>query len=98
MQSPAQASARPVANPAPTPLRSGQLAILSAYFVVVWGAGFVATRVALQYAAPFTYIGVRYSIAALVALALALQTRAIWPATRAEWGHVAVAGLLSHGG
>jgi len=98
MQPPSRASARPAVNPAPTPLRRGQLAFLSAYFVVVWGAGFVATRVALQYAAPLTYIGVRYTIAALVPLALALQTRADWPATRAGWGHVAVAGLLSHGG
>src|SRR5690349_16849899 len=80
------------------PLRRGTLALLSAYFVTIWGAGFVATRVALQYAAPFTYIGVRYAIAATVALGVALAMRARWPATRAEWGHVAVAGLLSHAG
>src|SRR5205814_10646781 len=71
---------------------------LSGYFVVIWGACFVATRVALQYAAPLTYIGVRYAIAAVIALVLAMQMRASWPATRAERGHVAVAGLLSHGG
>jgi len=82
----------------PSPLRRGQLAVLATYFVVIWGAGFVATRVALQYAAPFTYIGVRYAIAATLALGAALAMRAAWPATRAEWGHVAVAGLLSHGG
>lgn len=71
---------------------------LSAYFVIVWGAGFVATRVALQYAAPFTYISVRYAIAAVIALCAAVAMRAAWPATRAEWRHVAVAGLLTHGG
>jgi drug/metabolite transporter (DMT)-like permease len=65
--------------------------------VTIWGAGFVATRIALQYAAPFTYIGVRYGIALILAL-LAFGLRARWPATRVQWGHVAVAGLLSHAG
>lgn len=93
----AAASAGP-AIAAPPPLARGMLALLSAYFVAIWGSGFVATRVALQYAAPFTYIGVRYAIAALLAGALALALRARWPTTRAQWGHVAVAGLLGHGG
>jgi drug/metabolite transporter (DMT)-like permease len=66
------------------------LVALSAYFVTIWGAGFVATRVAMQYAAPFTYLGIRY--------ALAFGRRARWPKTRTEWGHAAVAGLLSHAG
>ena len=71
--------------------------LLGAYFVTVWGAGFVATRIALQYAAPFTYIGIRYAIAFRVAL-VAFGWRARWPATRRQWWHVAVAGLLSHAG
>jgi drug/metabolite transporter (DMT)-like permease len=71
--------------------------LLSAYFVLVWGAGYVATRVALQYAAPFTYIGVRYAIAFVVAI-LAFGLRASWPKTPVEWAHVAAAGLLSHAG
>ena len=79
--------------------RFSRLAVvaLSAYFVVVWGSGFVASRIALQYAAPFSYIGVRYGVAFLVAL-LAFGLRARWPATSAQWGHVTVAGLLSHAG
>ena len=40
----------------------------------------------------------RYAIAAIVATIAALAMRARWPATRAQWGHTAVAGLLSHGG
>jgi drug/metabolite transporter (DMT)-like permease len=81
--------ARPLSQPA--------LVVLAAYFVTIWGAGFVASRIALQYAAPFTYIGVRYALASVVAL-LAFGLRATWPKTRAEWGHVTVAGLLSHAG
>jgi drug/metabolite transporter (DMT)-like permease len=81
---------------APAPLAPSARVLLSAYFVTVWGAGFVVTRVALEYAAPFTYIGVRYTIAFVAMLAFGL--RAAWPRSRAQWGHVAVAGLLSHAG
>jgi drug/metabolite transporter (DMT)-like permease len=79
------------------PLSRAVLVALAAYFVIVWGAGFVASRIALQYAAPFSYMSVRYSIAFAVAM-LAFGLRATWPATPAQWGHVAVAGLLSHAG
>ncbi|HEY9063864.1 MAG TPA: DMT family transporter [Burkholderiaceae bacterium] len=82
----------------PRVLNRGTLALLSAYFVVIWGAGYVASRAALQYAAPFTYIGVRYAIGAVLAFTLALALRARWPASPAQWGHIAVAGLLSHAG
>jgi drug/metabolite transporter (DMT)-like permease len=81
----------------PAPLARAAVLALSAYFVVVWGAGFVASRIALQYAAPFTYIGVRYALAFAVAL-LAFGRTARWPTGRRAWGHVAVAGLLSHAG
>jgi len=79
------------------PLAHVAVVALSTYFVVVWGAGFVATRIALQYAAPFSYIGIRYAAALVVAL-LAFGHGARWPQSRRQWGHVAVAGLLSHAG
>ena len=84
-------------EPVARPLSQPALVALATYFVTIWGAGFVATRIALQYAAPFTYLGVRYALACVVAL-LAFGLRATWPKTRAEWGHAAVAGLLSHAG
>ena len=79
------------------PRAHGAVVARSTYFVVVWGAGFVATRIALQYAAPFSYIGIRYAAALVVAL-LAFGHGARWPQSRRQWGHVAVAGLLSHAG
>jgi len=90
------AAPRPFEDSAP-PLAHATLVALSTYFVLVWGAGFVATRIALQYAAPFSYIGIRYSIALVVAL-LAFGHGARWPQSTRQWGHVAVAGLLSHAG
>ena len=82
----------------PTPLSAASLTLLSTYFVVIWGAGFVASRVALQYAAPFSYIGIRYGIAALVSLVAALLARAVWPSSPRQLAHIAVAGLLTHAG
>ncbi len=79
------------------PLARAVVVALSGYFVLVWGSGFVASRYALQYAAPFSYIGVRYAIAFVVAM-LAFGLRACWPGSQREWSHVAVAGLLSHAG
>jgi drug/metabolite transporter (DMT)-like permease len=82
---------------AAAPLARAAVVALSAYFVVVWGAGFVASRIALEHAAPFTYIGIRYGLAFGVAV-VAFGLHARWPQTRAEWSHIAVAGLLSHAG
>jgi drug/metabolite transporter (DMT)-like permease len=79
------------------PLARAAVLALSTYFVVVWGAGFVASRIALQYAAPFSYIGVRYTLALAIAL-LAFGRHARWPRAPREWGHVAAAGVLSHAG
>ena len=84
-------------HPPARPLSQPALVGLATYFVTVWGAGFVASRIALQYAAPFSYLGVRYAIAFAVAM-IAFGLRAAWPATPALWAHVAVAGLLSHAG
>ncbi|MGZ5129945.1 MAG: DMT family transporter [Caldimonas sp.] len=81
----------------PAPLAPSARFLLSSYFVTVWGAGYVATRIALEYAAPFTYIGVRYAIAFVVAM-LAFGWSAVWPRTPRQWGHVASAGLLIHAG
>lgn len=71
-------------------------ALLAWYFVVVWGAGYIATKTGLQYAAPFTFLTLRFTfgLACLVPVVLVWKPR--WPRTRAELGHVAVAGLLMH--
>src|SRR2546421_2836711 len=71
-------------------------ALLAWYFVAVWGAGYVATKIGLQYAPPFTFLTLRFAfgLACLVPVVLAWQTR--WPRTPAEIGHVAIAGLLMH--
>lgn len=71
-------------------------ALLAWYFVTVWGSGFIATKIGLQYAAPFTFLTLRFlfGLACLVPILLITQPR--FPDTRAELGHVVVAGLLMH--
>ncbi len=70
--------------------------LLAWYFVMVWGSGYVATKIGLHYAAPFTFLSLRYlfGLACLALLLPLLHPR--WPTTRAELGHIVVAGLLMH--
>src|SRR5690606_30185553 len=50
-------------NAAAAPRAGDRLdAALAWYFVVVWGSGYLATKVALQYAPPFTFLSLRFAI------------------------------------
>jgi drug/metabolite transporter (DMT)-like permease len=65
--------------------------------VLLWSTGFIGAKLGLPYAEPFTFLGLRFVVVALLLLALALSMRASWPASWPEAGHIAVAGLLLHG-
>ena len=71
-------------------------AALAWYFVAIWGSGFIATKVGLQHAAPFTFLALRFAfgIACLVPIALIVQPQ--WPRSSKELMHVVIAGLLMH--
>jgi drug/metabolite transporter (DMT)-like permease len=69
---------------------------LAWYFVTVWGSGFLASKVALQYAPPFTMLCLRYLLGMACLVPVLLITRPHWPASKIEFGHVVVAGLLMH--
>lgn len=70
--------------------------LLAWYFVVVWGSGFLATKIGLQHAAPFTFLALRFAFGIVCLTVMALLLKPRWPSTRAETGHVIVAGLLMH--
>lgn len=70
--------------------------LLAWYFVVVWGSGYLATKVGLQYAAPFTFLTLRFALGLVCMALIVLWTRPRWPAGAREWGHLGVAGLLMH--
>jgi drug/metabolite transporter (DMT)-like permease len=70
--------------------------LLAWYFVSVWGTGFVATKIGIQYAAPFTFLALRFAFGLACLIPIVLIVRPAWPKSRAELGHVLVAGLLMH--
>ncbi len=65
-----------------------------ALFILLWSSGYVAGKIGLPYAGPLTLIFTRFSVAALVLLAVALLTRAPWPKDWASVGWLALVGLL----
>lgn len=81
-----------------TPLHSLWLRAMPALFVLLWSTGFLGAKLGLPYAEPFTFLGIRMLIASALLLALALATRAPWPANWPLVGRIALAGLLVHAG
>jgi drug/metabolite transporter (DMT)-like permease len=71
-------------------------ALLAWYFVAVWGAGYVATKMGLHYAAPFTFLTLRFAFGLACLAPVVLLWKPRWPRSRAELGHIAAAGLLMH--
>jgi drug/metabolite transporter (DMT)-like permease len=70
--------------------------LLAWYFVAIWGSGFIATKIALQHAAPLTFLSIRFAFGIVCLIPFVWLTRPLWPATRGEYAHVVVAGLLMH--
>lgn len=62
-------------------------------FLLFWSAGFPVSKIGIQYAAPFTFLVLRYSLALLVLVPVALWLRPPLPTRRVAWLHVAVVGF-----
>jgi drug/metabolite transporter (DMT)-like permease len=77
--------------------RSPTFSSLGMVFVVLWSSAWIAGKVGLPYAGPFTLLVIRFSVAGAILLAVALATSAPWPDKLADWGHLAVAGALIQG-
>jgi len=68
---------------------------LPGIFVPAWASGYIAGAIALRHAPPLTLLTLRFGVAALVLLVLALAMRAPWPRKPRAIVHIVVAGLLS---
>lgn len=67
-------------------------------FVFLWSTGFVSAKYGLPYAEPFTFLLLRFALVVALMLPLSLAMRAVWPRTKAQLAHVAVAGILMQAG
>jgi drug/metabolite transporter (DMT)-like permease len=65
-------------------------------FVLLWSTGFIGAKFGLPYAEPFTLLLLRFGLASLLLIGLALALRAPWPRTPMAVFHIVVAGLLLH--
>lgn len=71
---------------------------MPAVFVLIWSTGFVVARLAMPHAPPLGFLAVRYALSVLVFLMWIGLARAAWPSGRDQWLHLAVTGVLMHGG
>ena len=65
-------------------------------FVVLWSTGFIGAKLGLPDCEPLTLLSLRYGAVLVLMGAVALATRAPWPAAPAQWLHIGVSGLLIH--
>ena len=82
------------------------LAAMPFVFVLIWSTGFVSAKLAMPHASPFSFLCARYAASiicfgiwsALTRLRLDQPTRSLWPQSKAQWMHLAIAGILIHAG
>jgi drug/metabolite transporter (DMT)-like permease len=67
-------------------------------FVLIWSTGFIVARYGMPHAPPFKFLAVRYALSILCFLPWVWVARVRWPLNRAQWGHLAVTGILMHAG
>src|SRR5882724_6930143 len=90
----------PLVTPSPKPrvfLKMQSIKrFIPASFVVLWATGFIGARYAMPWAEPFTFLAVRFVLAAVILAGLTLFLGS-GRATRTEALHAMVAGMLMHG-
>ena len=72
------------------------LKVMPWFFVVLWSSGFVAAKYVHEYAEPFTFLTLRYTLSALFLVGVAAVQRQRWTLTRRQVRDSAITGLLLH--
>ncbi len=67
-------------------------------FVMIWSTGFIVARYGMPYAPPMSFLAHRYALSILCFLIWIGLARVAWPDTRQQWLHLALTGVLMHGG
>jgi drug/metabolite transporter (DMT)-like permease len=71
---------------------------MPAVFVLVWSTGFVVARFGMPHAPPLGFLTLRYALSVLAFGVWIALSRAAWPQGRAQWGHLALSGVLMQAG
>ncbi|MEM9046879.1 MAG: DMT family transporter [Pseudomonadota bacterium] len=70
------------------------LTLAPVIFLGLWSGGYVVAKIGIEYAPPLTLLALRYAFVVLLMAVLFVILRPPLPKTRADWGHLAVVGLL----
>lgn len=83
---------------AATARSAGWLRAMPAVFVLIWSTGFIVARYGMPYAPPLKFLAVRYALSLACFGVWVALARVAWPKQRAQWGHLAVTGILMQAG
>lgn len=67
-------------------------------FVLIWSTGFIVARYGMPYAPPMKFLAMRYALSMVCFLPWIYLAKVAGPSSRAQWGHLAVTGMLMHAG
>lgn len=67
-------------------------------FVLIWSTGFIVARYGMPHGPPFHFLALRYALSVLCFLPWIWLAGSRWPATRVQWRHLAITGILMHAG
>ncbi len=67
-------------------------------FVLIWSTGFIVARYGMPQAPPMSFLTIRYGLSIACFLIWVAISGAAWPRSRQQWGHLALTGVLMHGG
>ncbi|SOD26777.1 Permease of the drug/metabolite transporter (DMT) superfamily [Variovorax sp. YR752] len=76
----------------------GWLRAMPAVFVLIWSTGFIVARYGMPYAPPLKFLAVRFALSLVCFGVWVALARVEWPKQRAQWGHLAVTGILMQAG
>ncbi|OAK62570.1 peptide ABC transporter ATP-binding protein [Variovorax paradoxus] len=83
---------------AATARNAGWLRAMPGVFVLIWSTGFIVARYGMPYAPPLKFLAVRYALSLACFGVWVALARVEWPKQRAQWGHLAVTGILMQAG
>src|SRR3990167_3201563 len=67
---------------------------LSILFIILYGSGFVGAKLGFPFARPLVFLVLRFLISTILLLLIAFFTKAAWPKSCKQVGHIAVSGVF----